>query len=103
MQLRSRLGFFAMPAFSYGIWLGGLAIGVVALLPMVPLVERGGRAMRWFAGFLGGVMILNGLGHLGGSIYFGEWLPGSASAPLLLISAAWLLRCVHHGHWGNGV
>ena len=102
-ELRATLGFFPMPTFTYPVWITGLTILVVVLLLMVPLVERGGRSIRWFAGFLSVVMIFNGLGHLGGSLYFGRWLPGTTSAPLLLIASIWMLQRVINGSWGNRV
>jgi hypothetical protein len=37
-------------------------------------------------------MFLNGLGHLGGSLYFQRWLPGATSAPLLLVASVMLAR-----------
>ncbi len=39
-------------------------------------------------------MILNALGHLGGSILPGRWLPGMISSPFLLVAALFLLLTV---------
>jgi hypothetical protein len=45
------------------------------------------------------IMFLNGLGHLGGSLYFHRWLPGTTSAPLLLAASLWLgLRTWERAH-----
>jgi len=76
---------------------------VVTLLLMVQVVERGGRAIRWFAGFLSIVMIGNALGHLAGSLYLRWWMPGATSSPLLLASALWMLHRVRTGAWKNAV
>lgn len=103
LELRASLGVFPMPTFSHPVWIAGLALLVIALLMMVPLVERGGRAVRWFAGLVSLVMILNALGHLGGSLYFGRWLPGATSSPLLMVSALWMLHRVINGAWENRV
>ncbi|MEJ2132821.1 MAG: HXXEE domain-containing protein [Gammaproteobacteria bacterium] len=103
LELRASFGVFPMPTFSLPLWIAGLTLLVVALLMMVPLVERGGRAVRWFAGFVSLVMILNALGHLGGSLYFDRWLPGATSSPLLLLSALWMLHRVVNGAWENRV
>jgi hypothetical protein len=99
IALRRSLGFFPMPTFSPEVWIAGLTVLVVTLLLMVQVVERGGRAIRWFAGLLSIVMIGNGLGHLAGSLYLGWWLPGATSSPLLLASAIWMLQRVRTGAW----
>lgn len=36
------------------------------------------------------IMMFNGAGHLVGSVYWGRWLPGATSAPLLLLAACFL-------------
>jgi hypothetical protein len=38
------------------------------------------------------IMLLNGIGHLAGSIYFSRWMPGATTAPLLLGASIWLFR-----------
>jgi hypothetical protein len=40
------------------------------------------------------IMFMNGVGHLAGSVYFGRWLPGATTAPLLLITSFALARAV---------
>ena len=44
------------------------------------------------AGLMGvrGHHVLNGVGHLGGSLFFQRWLPGTTSAPLLVGTSIWL-------------
>jgi hypothetical protein len=41
---------------------------------------------------LSAIMFFNGIGHLAGSIYFGRWLPGTTSAPVLLVTSVMLAR-----------
>jgi hypothetical protein len=91
-SLRARWWWFPMPVFTFGVWLGGLIIGVIALLLLTPLLRRDTVWIRVIASLFGIMMFLNGLGHLGGSIYFGRWLPGTTTAPLLLAASAWLLN-----------
>ena len=57
----------------------------------VIVVFRGARLMVWLSFFYGGLMLLNGLGHTLGSVYFGRLLPGVYSSPLLLAASIWLL------------
>ena len=47
--------------------------------------------MLWLALPFGGLMLVNGLGHLGGSIYFRRMMPGAYSAPLLIAASIYLL------------
>ena len=91
-SLRSQIGWFPMPTFTFRIWLAGLvaAVGLLALL--APAVRRGAPGTRILSWVFCTVMIANGLGHLGGSIYFGRWLPGATTAPLLLVAGVLLAR-----------
>jgi hypothetical protein len=89
--LRARLGWFPMPAFTFGPWLGGLIAAVSILLLLSPFAFRGSRPLRRVAYVYGVIMLLNGCGHLGASVYFQRWMPGSTTAPLLLAASVWLL------------
>jgi hypothetical protein len=86
-QLRARLEWFPAPTFTFGVWLTGLILAVIALALLTPAVRRGTRGMVVLSWFLATLMFANGLGHLGGSLYFGRWLPGATSAPLLLAAS----------------
>lgn len=92
LNIRSRIAWFPMPTFSFGAWLGGLIGFIIVLAALTPVVRRGGVAIRIVCVVFGVMMFLNGLGHLAGSIYFGRWLPGATSAPLLLIASVLLVR-----------
>jgi uncharacterized membrane protein len=90
LSIRSKMPWFPMPTFTFGVWLAGLTGLVVALALLAPLVRRGAVATRVGCWVLSTIMFMNGLGHLVGSAYFGRWLPGASSAPLLL-AASYLL------------
>ncbi len=92
-SLRARLGWFPMPTFTFEVWLGGLITAVVVLLLLSALAFRGSRAMVYASYPYGLLMLLNGLGHSLGSVYFGRLLPGVYSSPLLLVASVWLLIC----------
>jgi len=92
LQLRARFGWFPAPTFRFSIWLIGLALLVLLLWGVAPLITRGGTAASILSWALGAIMFLNGAAHLGGSAYWGRWLPGSTTAPLLLITSLWLLH-----------
>ena len=73
------------------MWLGGLMAGVILLLGLSPLVYAGKPVFRPISYFLGTLMTLNALGHIGGSIYLGTLAPGVISSPVLLLAAVALV------------
>jgi hypothetical protein len=87
INLRERLGFFPLPIFSFNVWLGGLIGAIIFCYCITPLVARGGKVIRVVTVVLGVLMIMNALGHLLGSVYFGKVIPGMWSAPFLLVAA----------------
>ena len=92
---RQRFGWFPMPTFTFGVWLSGLTAAVVVLLALTPVIRRGGRFSSIAPYPFALVMLLNGVGHLAASVYFGRWMPGSTTAALLIVTSVWLLRCTH--------
>lgn len=65
---------------------------IALLLATVPAVQAGKRWALLLAGVAGVIEVLNGIAHLAGAIVFGGYVPGAASAPLLLILGFFLLR-----------
>ena len=99
--MEERLGFFPAPAFTFGLWLGGLIAAIIIGLSLTPLVKRGGRIIRILTTTLGGIMILNALGHMLGSVYLGRLLPGFWSSPLLIVTAIFVVERGINGRWGD--
>jgi hypothetical protein len=91
-SLRLRLGWFPMPVFTFPVWLGGLCAAVIALLALSPLAFRGARITGVLVYPYAAFMLLNGLGHLAGSVYLRRWAPGATTAPLLIATSIWLWR-----------
>jgi hypothetical protein len=91
-SIRLTVHWFPMPTFTFGVWLTGLVALVIVLAWMGPWVARGGVGPCVASWIFSGIMFLNGIGHLTGSVYFGRWLPGTTSAPLLLAASVWLAR-----------
>ncbi len=89
--LRARLPFLPIPTFTFGVWLALLVFAVGALAGISVFAFRGARWMVPWAFVFGAIMLLNGLGHLGSSIYFERLMPGAYSSPLLLAGAIFLL------------
>jgi hypothetical protein len=92
-SIRARISWFPMPTFTFDVWLTGLITVVIVLLLLSVFVFRGSRAMVYLSYPYGVLMLLNGLGHSVGSVYFGRLLPGVYSSPLLLAASLWLLAC----------
>jgi len=91
-SIRPRFPSFPMPTFAFDVWITGLTLLIVALAALAPAVRRGAAGTRFASWLLSIVMLLNGLGHLLGSLYFDRWLPGATSAPLLLVASVELGR-----------
>lgn len=90
IALRDRIGFFPMPVFTFEVWITGLILGVLLLLALSPLAFRSSKSLGIFAYLLATLMLFNGLGHIAGSIYLHDWMPGVYSSPLLLAASIWL-------------
>ena len=96
---RQRWGWYPMPTFTFGVWLGGLIGLVIVLFLLSPFAFRNARWLRPIAYFLSVVMILNAAGHtfatiLGrtfASVRLSRPAPGFYSSPLLAIGAVYLL------------
>jgi hypothetical protein len=93
LDLRSKWSWFPMPTFTFGVWLVGLIVLVAVLAGLGPAVRRNAPGMWIASGVLAAIMLLNGLGHLLGSVIFHRWLPGATSAPLLIITSIYLMKC----------
>lgn len=89
--IRARYPFLPLPTFTFPIWLAGLILAVAILAALSPLVFRGKRAMRYIAWPYAALMLLNGLQHIGGSLYLRRFMPGVVSSPLLILTSAALL------------
>jgi hypothetical protein len=92
LAIHARFPFLPLPTFTFGVWLGLLSAGIALLLALSPLAFRGARWMRVAAQPLSIVVgVFNAFGHLGSSVYYGRWMPGVYSSPLLLVAAVFLL------------
>jgi hypothetical protein len=90
LSIRERVPWFPMPTFTFGIWLAGLAVLIIVLALMAPMVRRDAVGTRLVSWVLAVIMLLNGVGHLGGSLLLQRWLPGATSAPFLIAASIWL-------------
>ncbi|HSA93344.1 MAG TPA: hypothetical protein VLE48_10065 [Terriglobales bacterium] len=97
--MRERYEWFPMPVFEFNEWLTGLVIGVMVLFALSPFAFRGARWLRPLAYFFAILMLVNGTGHIVGTILghtlpairFPRPMPGFYSSPLLLVASVYLL------------
>ena len=94
--IRQHVPWLPLPTFAFPIWLSGLILLVTILLLLSPFAFRGARWTVWLAYPLSVIMLLNGLGHIAGTVYLGRPMPGVYSSPLLLAAAAFLLFQAGH-------
>jgi hypothetical protein len=92
LRIRSQIGWFPMPTFARDIWITGLALLILVLAALAPIVRRGPAGIVAASYVFSAIMLLNGAGHLGGSVYFARWLPGATTAPLLIVASVVLVR-----------
>jgi len=103
LGIRTRVPWFPMPTFAFGPWLGGLTMFVAALAILAPVVRRGAAGTGPASWVFSLIMFLNGMGHLAGSAYFGRWLPGTTSAPLIIAASLLLARASWQRHHAGRV
>ena len=90
-NLKERLAFSPLPTFEYRFWLGGLITLIIILLSLTVFVYRGGKTIRIFTAIFGVLMIFNALGHILGSIYLAQLVPGFWSSPILLAASIYVV------------
>jgi hypothetical protein len=94
LALRARFEWFPMPTFTFIEWLTGLIIAVIALSALSLFAFRGQTWMVPVSYLFGGLMLMNGAGHLTISLYQRRLMPGALSSPALVAAAAFLLVAV---------
>ncbi|HLG14742.1 MAG TPA: HXXEE domain-containing protein [Blastocatellia bacterium] len=91
--IRERLPFLPLPTFEFETWLAGLIVAVIVLTSLSVFALRGARWMIPASYVFAVVMFVNGLVHVAGSVETGRAMPGVYSAPLLLLTAGYLIAC----------
>ena len=92
-RIRSLLPWLPLPTFTFPVWLTGLAAGVALLFALGPGAFRDAGWVVVAAVPLSVIMMGNGLGHLGASVYMRRLMPGVYSSPLLIVSSVLALVC----------
>ncbi|HTZ20744.1 MAG TPA: HXXEE domain-containing protein [Opitutaceae bacterium] len=89
--IRDRLPWIPLPTFSFRVWIAGLVAGIALLFLLSPVAFRGAKWLTVIAVPFSVMMVGNGLGHVGSSIYFGRFMPGVYSSPILIAASLWAL------------
>lgn len=79
------------PTFTFKAWLVGLGAGVALLLALTPFAFAGAAWLRPLGYTVGLIQAGNGMWHLIGTAVARRQVPGVLSAPVVLVTAAWLL------------
>jgi hypothetical protein len=91
-RIRAKLGGFPFPpSFTFWPWLLGLAFVTAAFLSLTPLAFLGRPWLRLIAIVFAAINLFNGLLHLVAAAVLRRANPGVLSAPILLVTSAWLL------------
>ena len=91
--IRQFLPFLPVPVFTFQQWAGSLLCALTIWLALAQLAFQGRKWQRWLAipvAMLAGIG--NAMGHILSSVYYGRFMPGVYSAPLILLSGMVLLR-----------
>jgi hypothetical protein len=91
LAVRSRFPWIPLPTFSFRVWLAGLVAMIALLFLLSPVAFRGARWLAVVAVPFSVMMIGNGLGHVGSSIYMGRFMPGVYSSPILIAASLWAM------------
>jgi len=99
LTLYGRFSWFPRMDMTFREWLTGLLVAITIVLALTPFALRNARWLRPFAYLFAGIQFVNGAGHIlatmwGGtvpSVRFEGTAPGFYTAPLLLLSSAFLI------------
>ena len=92
VRIRAVLPWLPVPTFTFRAWILGLTFAVLALLSMSRFAFLGRRWIVPASYPYAAIMTANGLGHIAGSLYTQEFMPGVYSSPLLLAASIYLWR-----------
>ena len=91
LSIRERYPFLPLTTFTFDAWLSLLIFVIIVLTAVSYFVWKGRWAMRPISYAFAGFMLLNGLGHIAGSLYMRTFMPGVYSSPLLIAASILLI------------
>ena len=90
LRIRETFEFFPAPTFSFGVWIVGLIVAVILGFCLTPFINRNKKFMWFIMMIISILMVINGLIHISGSVYYGRILPGMWSSPVLIAAALYV-------------
>jgi hypothetical protein len=98
LTLHGHFWWFPRMDFPFRAWLTGLLVALTVCFLLTPFAFRNARWLRPLAYLFAGIQFMNGMGHTLAQIFgrtapsvrFEEFAPGFYTAPLLLVSSAYL-------------
>ena len=84
LRIREQFSFFPLPVFSFRLWISGLFLLILILLSITIFIYNRRRVFLFILKIFSYLMIMNGLWHIVGSIYYSKFLPGLYSSPVLI-------------------
>jgi hypothetical protein len=97
--LREKFPWAPLPTFAFIEWIALLGAAILILFLLSIYAFRGIRPLSYIFAV---VMLVNGLQHIGVSLYSGALMPGALSSPLLLVGAIYLLStALQSRKWPN--
>jgi hypothetical protein len=91
LKIKESISFIPLPTFTFKTWITGLSFGIVILFLLTPLVSGRNKFIIPLIQIFSIFMILNGFGHIIGSIYYSKFIAGMLSSPFLIIASASVL------------
>ena len=98
LRLRAVLPWLPVPTFTFSVWIAGLTLGVLTLMALSRFAFLGRRWIVFASYPYAAIMTGNGLGHIAGSLYTWEFMPGVYSSPLLLAASIYLWWTARRTH-----
>ena len=98
LRIRTVLPWLPVPSFTFSTWIAGLTLAVVVLMILSRFAFLGRRWIVLASYLYAAIMTGNGLGHIAGSVYARDLMPGVYSSPLLLAASAYLLWTTWRTH-----
>ena len=90
-RIREAVPFLPLPTFTFGTWVSGLLIAVIALSGLGCRASSGSRWVVPVGYAFAVLMAVNGLVHILVTTVQHRLMPGTISAPLLILGAAYLI------------
>ncbi len=92
--IRSHIPWLPWPMFTYPVWIVTVSTSIAILFGLSIFVYKGVGLMRYISYLYAVLMIVNGLAHIGMSIYKSNFVPGVLSSPLLQAAGVYLIYCI---------